>query len=102
MIKQRGCFSSCIVFFNRRLHMPFITLNEPQVSFLERYLRGTNRTLTEAQARSTYGIQNLRARMTEFRKAGLKVSLVPTTAGHSAYRVSARDVNGSRSMLFIR
>jgi len=80
--------------------MAFINLNEPQNVFLERHLRGTGRTLTEAQARATFGICNLRARMTELRDAGLKVETVPTTTGRTAYRVAARDVFGSRAKVF--
>ena len=42
--------------------VPFTTLTVPQKTFLEDHLRGTGRTMTEAQARATYDIQNLRAR----------------------------------------
>jgi Helix-turn-helix domain len=71
-----------------------------QVSFLEKYLRGTDRTLSVAQASANYGIQNLSARMSEFRKCGLKVETLTNSTGKTAYRVSARDVNGSRAKLF--
>lgn len=81
--------------------MAFTTPKSTQVSFLEKYMRGTNRTLTEAQAKSLFGIQNLRARISEMRAEGLKVSLVPTkTTGKSAYRVSRRDTNGSQYKVF--
>ena len=72
-----------------------------QKAFLVSYLRGTGRTLTEAQAASNYGIMNLRARMSELRAAGLKVSVVETTSGKTAYKVSARDVNGSRAAVAV-
>ena len=72
-----------------------------QKAFLVSYLRGTNRTITEAQAASNYGIMNLRARMSELRAAGLKVSVVETTSGKTAYKVSARDVNGSRAAVAV-
>ena len=71
-----------------------------QVSFLEKYLRGTGRTLSAAQARANYGIGNLAARMSEFRQAGLKVLAAPNTTGKVAYSVSARDVKGSRASKF--
>lgn len=71
-----------------------------QTSFLEKYLRGTNRTLSVAQAEANYGIKNLPARMSELRKAGLKVETLTNTTGKTAYRVSARDINGSRAAKF--
>lgn len=77
--------------------MAFTNLTKTQNKFLEDYLRGTGRTLTAAQADALFGIRNIRARMTELRQAGLKVSRVPTTVGRSAYRISARDVSGSRA-----
>ena len=80
--------------------MAFTNLTVPQVEFLEDYLRGTGRTLTEAQARATYGIQNLRARITDLRAAGLKVRREKTTEGRAKYAVSARDVTGSRAKIF--
>ena len=71
-----------------------------QASFLERYLRGTNRTLSVAQAQANYGIAKLTARISELRAAGLNVKTVKNTAGNTAYRISARDVNGSRAKMF--
>ena len=71
-----------------------------QVSFLETYLRGTNRTLSVAQAQANYGITKLTARISELRSAGLNVKTVKNTAGNTAYRISARDVNGSRAKMF--
>lgn len=78
----------------------FTTLTVSQNVFLENYLRGTGRTLSEAQARATYGIQNLRARMSELRGLGLRVRRSINTEGRSAYAVSARDEAGSRAQLF--
>ena len=72
-----------------------------QNAFLVSYLRGTGRTITAAQAEANYGIMNLRARMSELRAAGLKVSVVETTSGKTAYKVSARDVNGSRAAVAV-
>ncbi len=71
-----------------------------QVSFLERYLRGTNRTLSVAQAQANYGITKLTARISELRAAGLNVKTITNTSGNTAYRISARDLTGSRALMF--
>jgi phosphoribosylformylglycinamidine (FGAM) synthase-like amidotransferase family enzyme len=71
-----------------------------QASFLETYLRGTNRTLSVAQAQANYGIQKLTARISELRAAGLNVKTITNTSGNTAYKISARDVNGSRAKMF--
>lgn len=71
-----------------------------QVSFLERYLRGTNKTLSVAQAQANYGIEKLTARIAEMRAAGLNVKTIVNTSGNTAYRISARDLNGSRAKMF--
>ena len=78
----------------------FTTLTVPQNVFLETHLRGTDRTMTEAQAAATYGIQNLRARVSELREIGLNVKTVKTATGKTAYRISARDFTGSRAKVF--
>lgn len=78
----------------------FTTLTVPQNQFLETYLRGTGKSMTEAQAKATYGIKNLRARMTDLRHAGLVVRVEPNTEGKAKYSVSARDIHGSRSKVF--
>jgi hypothetical protein len=78
----------------------FTTLTVPQNEFLENYLRGTGRTMSAAQAEATFGIRNLRARMSEFRSEGLRVKTVKNTEGRTAYRVSSRDQNGRRSYIF--
>lgn len=80
--------------------MAFTKISSTQNQFLEQYLRGTGRSLSGKQAQSLYGIKNLRARMTEFRQAGLKVTATPNTEGRLAYSVSARDVTGSRASRF--
>jgi len=70
---------------------------ETQNKFLETYLRGTDKTLTSAQAKSMFKIQNLSARMSELRALGLNIILVPTrTTTCSAYRISRRDIAGSQ------
>jgi hypothetical protein len=78
----------------------FTTLTVPQVTFLEGHLRGTGRQMSEAQARATYGIMNLRARMSDLRAAGLKIRVQKNTEGKAAYAISARDVHGSRAQMF--
>lgn len=80
----------------------FTTLKETQNKFLETYLRGTDKTLTDAQAKSMFNIQNLSARMSELRALGLNVTLVPTkTTSCSAYRIARRDVTGSQFKYFL-
>ena len=71
-----------------------------QVSFLERYLRGTNKTLSIAQAQANYGIAKLTARISELRAAGLNVKTITNTSGNTAYRISALDLKGSRAKMF--
>jgi hypothetical protein len=65
-------------------------VNQKQI--LVNHLRGTGLTLTPAQAKAKFGIKNLAARMSELREAGLIVNVE-----NSAYRISARDVLGSRA-----
>ena len=79
---------------------PFTTLTIPQVTFLEGHLRGTGLQMSEAQAKATYGIMNLRARMSDLRAAGLKVRRDKNSEGRAAYAISSRDVNGSRAAVF--
>ena len=81
--------------------MSFTTLTQPQTQFLEQHLRGTGRALSGPQARATYGIQNLSARISEMRSAGLRVRTATNTAGATAYSISARDVTGSRAARFV-
>ena len=71
-----------------------------QTSFLEKHLRGTGRTLSVAQAQANYGIEKLTARISELRAAGLQVKTITNTSGNTAYKISARDVNGSRAKMF--
>jgi len=80
--------------------MAFTHLTVSQVEFLEDYLRGTGRTLTEAQARATYGIGNLRARISDLRAVGLRIRREKTLEGRAKYAVSARDITGSRAKIF--
>ena len=80
--------------------MAFTTIKTNQKTFLENYLRGTGRTMTEADAAARFGIMNLRARMSEFRSMGLNVRVDKATTGKARYAVSARDVAGSRAKIF--
>jgi hypothetical protein len=80
--------------------MAFTTLTSTQKQFLESHLRGTGRTLSSAQARETYGIKNLRARISEMRSSGLVVRKQLNTAGRTAYSVSRRDYAGTQAKIF--
>ena len=80
--------------------MAFTTLSTTQKTFLESHLRGTGRAMSSAQARETYGIMNLRARMSEFRQAGLTVRKQKNSAGRTAYAVSRRDAAGVQGKIF--
>lgn len=80
--------------------MAFVQLSSTQNEFLESHLRGTGRTLSAAQARSTYGIKNLRARISEMRQAGLRVNRTVNTTGRAAYSISRRDATGSQAAKF--
>ncbi len=80
--------------------MAFTNLKTSQVQFLEQHLRGTGRAMSAAQARETYGIMNLRARMTDLRAVGLRVRTASNTKGNTAYAVSRRDVFGYQGKVF--
>jgi len=80
--------------------MAFTQLRTTQVEFLEQYLRGTNRELSSAQAAATFGIKNLRARMTDFRQIGLRVRKSKNTVGRTVYSVSRRDMFGDQGKIF--
>lgn len=80
--------------------MAFTTIKTSQKVFLENYLRGTGKALTAADAKARFGIEQLPARMSEFRDAGLVVRVSKATTGKAKYAVSARDVNGSRAKVF--
>ena len=80
--------------------MAFTTLTTTQKTFLESHLRGTGTAMSSAQARETYGIKNLRARMSEFRSAGLTVRKQLNTRGRTAYSISRRDAAGCQGKIF--
>jgi hypothetical protein len=79
--------------------MAFTNLKTNQAEFLETHLRGTGRTMSSAQAEATYGIQNLRARMSELRSLGLRVRKTTNTVGRTTYAISRRDAFGSQAKL---
>ena len=81
--------------------MSFTTIKTNQKTFLETYLRGTGKTLTAAYANARFGIQNLPARMSELKAAGLNVKTDIATTGKTRYAVTARDVAGSRAKMFV-
>jgi hypothetical protein len=73
---------------------------ETQLEFLQDLMRGTNVALTAKEARNTYDIQQFGARLHQLKKAGLKVRSFATGCGRElAYKVSARDLTGSRAKL---
>lgn len=80
--------------------MSFTTITSTQTAFLENYLRGTGRTITAADARARFGIQNLTARISELRKSGMTVRVDTASTGRARYAVSARDGVGSRAKHF--
>jgi hypothetical protein len=80
--------------------MSFTTITSNQTAFLETYLRGTGRTITAADAKARFGIQNLTARVSELRAAGLNVKSDVATTGKTRYSMTARDVTGSRAKVF--
>ena len=80
--------------------MAFTTLLSSQKSFLESHLRGTGRSLSAAQARSTYGIKCLTARISEMRNAGLTVRTRKNTTGNTTYSISRRDAAGVQGKIF--
>ena len=81
--------------------MSFTTIKSNQTAFLETYLRGTGRTITAADAKARFGIQNLTARVSELRAAGLNVKSDVATTGKTRYSMTARDITGSRAKVFV-
>jgi|TARA_R110000851_G_scaffold310272_1_gene469974 hypothetical protein len=87
--------------FKEAQPMSFTTILSTQNTFLETYLRGTNKTITAADAKARFGIQNLTARMSELRGAGLDVRVDTATTGKARYAMRARDIIGSRAKMFV-
>lgn len=80
--------------------MSFTKLTTTQKAFLESHLRGTSRALSSAQAEATFGIKNLRARISEMKAAGLRIRKEKNTAGRTAYAISRRDEYGDQFKLY--
>lgn len=80
--------------------MSFTKPKSTQVAFLEKHLRGTNREMSAAQARATYSIKNLRARISDLKAAGLRVRTSKNTSGKTTYAISRRDVFGDQFRIF--
>ena len=80
--------------------MAFTKIKTNQKTFLESYLRGTGKTLTAADAKARFGIQQLPARMSELKAAGLNVKTSVATTGKTKYSITSRDVTGSRAKMF--
>ena len=71
-----------------------------QLEFLQTHMRGTDVELTAKEASSMYDIKKLGARLHQLKEAGLKVRSHATGCGRElAYKVSARDLTGSRAKL---
>lgn len=81
--------------------MSFTQLKTTQKEFLEKHLRGTGRKMSAKQAEATYGIKNMRARISEMRAAGLRIRKTKNTEGRTAYAISRRDEFGDQFMLWI-
>jgi hypothetical protein len=81
--------------------MSFTTLKTTQKEFLESHLRGTGRTMSARQAAATYGIMNMRARISEMRAAGLRVRKMKNTEGRTTYAISRRDEFGDQFKLWV-
>lgn len=70
--------------------MAFVKTNKTQNQILISYLRGTNRSLSAPQARSIFGIKNLRARISDLRNLGFRIRKSMNTKGNTIYFVSRR------------
>ena len=81
--------------------MSFTQLKSTQKEFLESHLRGTGRMMSAKQAEATYGIMNMRARISEMKAAGLRVRKTMNTEGRTAYAISRRDEFGDQFKLWV-
>ena len=72
--------------------MSFVNSSKTQTELLVSYLRGTGRGISAPQARSLFGVKNLRARMSDIRQCGYKVRTATNTEGNTTYFVSRRMV----------
>jgi hypothetical protein len=72
--------------------MAFVNSSKTQTELLVSYLRGTGRGISAPQAKSLFGIKNLRARISELRQSGYKVRKDMNTQGNTTYFVSRRMI----------
>jgi hypothetical protein len=72
--------------------MAFVNSSKTQTELLVSYLRGTGRGISAPQARSLFGVKNLRARMSDLRQIGYKVRNAMNTEGNTTYFVSRRMI----------
>ena len=72
--------------------MAFVNSSKTQTELLVTYLRGTGRGISAPQAKSLFGIKNLRARISDLRQAGFKIRKDMNTEGNTTYFVSRRMV----------
>ena len=72
--------------------MAFVNSSKTQTELLVSYLRGTGRGISAPQARSLFGVKNLRARMTDLRQSGYKVRKDMNTEGNTTYFISRRMI----------
>ena len=75
--------------------MAFVNSSKTQTELLVTYLRGTGRGISAPQARSLFGVKNLRARMSDLRQNGYKVRTATNKEGNTTYFVSRRMVGQS-------
>ena len=72
--------------------MAFVNSSKTQTELLVSYLRGTGRGISAPQAKSLFGIKNLRSRISDLRQAGFKIRKDMNTEGNTTYFVSRRMV----------
>lgn len=72
--------------------MAFVNSNKTQTELLVSYLRGTGRGISAPQARSLFGIKNLRARISDLRQCGFKIRKDMNKEGNTTYFVSRRMI----------
>lgn len=72
--------------------MAFVKSGKTQNEQLVAHLRGTKRELSAPQARSLFGIKNLRARMSELRHAGFRVRTSENKMGNTTYSIARRMI----------
>ena len=72
--------------------MAFVNSSKTQTELLVSYLRGTGRGISAPQAKSLFGIKNLRARISDLRQSGYNVRKDMNTEGNTTYFVSRRMI----------